>query len=132
MMFLSKLEKNVETRYVVEKSFGCLVLELVAAKNLKNRDVWSVAKMQRQLFSKVVGDKVLPKKDTVMAFCFGLKLSLRESDEFMQAAGYAFSDRQLKDVIVRSFLASGEYDVLAVNAELWRHNIKPLTGKCDM
>ena len=81
------------------------------------------ANIDRRLFSKIRSDaKYRPSKQTALALAIALELPLREINEMLTKAGYALSPSVLSDVIVRSCIEQGEYDVFKINEILFKYD----------
>ncbi len=112
----------------VEDGFQPTLFRLIDERGLTDPQVYHRANMDRKLFSKIRNDKNYnPKKITVLALAFALKLNIDETTDLMKRAGYAFSPGNLFDVIVEFFIRSGEYDLFKVNAFLFDQDL-PVIG----
>lgn len=69
----------------------------------------------------------MPSKRTILALAVSLELTLEETDDLLDRAGYALSHSQKFDVIVEFFIVNGKYDIFEINEVLFKYD-QPLLG----
>lgn len=109
----------------LDLSFADALLKLIDEKNLKDVDVYINANMDRKLFSKIRNGSH-PKKSTAIALCISLKLSLDETNNLIKKAGYALTDSEKFDVIIKYFIENKNYDINEINAALFSYDQQQL------
>lgn len=92
--------RDLVTKYTREKFNGCA------------KDFYDLIGIDRSMYSKVTSPiEYHPSKDTVLKMAVGFRLTVDEANRFLAAAGYAFSDANKTDVIFKTCLEQGFYDL---------------------
>ncbi|MCR5639605.1 MAG: hypothetical protein K6F97_12325 [Lachnospiraceae bacterium] len=117
---LSELDKRIQ---MLDESFSEMLLRIIDERGMKDSDVYKKANVDRRLFSKIRSNSdYRPKKTTVLAFAIALKLSLDETSEMLEKAGYALSHSSKADVIVEYFIKKGNYNIFEINDALYEYD----------
>lgn len=112
----------------VDAGFSQTLLTMIDERNLKDSEVYKRANMSRQHFSKIRNNAAYqPKKATVLALAVALQLSLEDTRLLLERAGFALSNADARDVIVRYFIEHSIWDIYEINLALYTYD-QPLLG----
>ena len=96
------------------------LLELIAARGMKNSAVYKRANISKQHFSKIINDpNAKPSKPTAIALSLALELDLDETRDLIGRAGYALTNSSTFDLIIRYFIEKRQYNVVEINIALY-------------
>ena len=110
------------------ETFSQMLLRLIDERGLKDSVVYKKANIDRRHFSKIRNDAdYVPTRKTVFAFAVALELSLDETKDLLNRAGYAISPGSRFDVIVSYFLEQKHYNIYEINEVLFSYG-QPLLG----
>ena len=102
--------------FIVDETFREMLLRLMNERDMSAPEVYTQACMDRKLFSKILSsDDYQPRKYTVVRLALALDLSLDETNEFMNNAGFALSHGKLKDLVIEYCIKHHMKSVNSVN-----------------
>lgn len=104
------------------KTFLDLLFDLINRSELSNPQIYHRAGITKQTFSKIISGQSVPKKNTIFALSIALELRLDEVEELLMKAGYAISDVETTDTIVKYFIENKKYNIMEVNEVLYFYN----------
>src|SRR5690625_4603262 len=108
-------------------TFQELLFHFIDQKEISDVAIYKKAGIDRRHFSKIRSNPNYQiGKNTAIAFCMALELSLEEANKLLHAAGFTLSDSHTKDLVIQYCLQNEIYNLLDVNDALDHFNLKPL------
>lgn len=129
--FTSTLERLFDTDWFNGKkkaSFTETLLHFIDSKGKTDSEVYRKANIDRRHFSKIRNHlDYKPSKPTVFAFAIALELSLDETKQLLESAGFSLSHSFKQDLVIEFFIKEKLYDLNEINIVL--HSLElPLLG----
>lgn len=123
-------EKNIQDLLnSTGETFSEKLFSLIREKKVEETVVYKKANIDRKLFSKIRSrDDYKPARSTAIALCIALELSLDETDDLLERAGYALSHSNKADIIIEYFITQKEYNIFEINEALFAFG-QPLLGE---
>lgn len=111
----------------IGEPFTLMMLRLMKEKRITAPDLYFEACMDRKLFSKIqTQDNYQPKKYTAVRLALGMRLSLKETEQLLAAAGFTLSSGILKDRVIARCIEQRQCEIRQVNRMLRARGIAEL------
>lgn len=113
--------------FEIDESFSEMLLRKIDEKGIKDSECYNKISMDRRLFSKIRSDKdYSPSKRTAIGLGLALELPMNEFDELLKKAGFSLSDSNKRDVVVKYFVESGNYNIQAIDEYLLKFDLETI------
>ena len=113
------LNKKLDT--TLNLTFVDMLTRYINMKGWRDSKVYKAAQIDRRLFSKIMSDREYkPAKDTALALSIALELSLQQTNDLLDRAGYTLSHSNKRDVIIEYFIREGVHNLADINEVLYK------------
>lgn len=104
----------------IGETFQEMLVRLINSSGKTDPEIYKAVNIDRRLFSKIISDKYYkPSKKTAISLAISLKLTLDETKDLLEKAGFALSRSQKFDLVVEYFIIEGNYDIYEINSALY-------------
>lgn len=125
---LAKAIKKAVDNYKKENEVNNFIDDIIKEKVLGSfSDVCVKCGVREGTFNKIYNQKQKDtQRQTILALCIGLKLTLMEAEKFLSLLGYKFREWNLQEIIVKCFIENKCYDIHELNIALMAHGEEPV------
>ena len=113
-----------------ETTFAEFLFQLIEEENLTASDIYHKAGLHRKIFYDIRHKKnYKPSKETIIKIIFALELSIDDAQKLLSKAGYTLSKSNDFDLIVEHFIATKNFNLPEIDAELYKRNLPCIFSK---
>lgn len=113
-------------------TFSEMVLRRIDQMGKKDAEVYKEAGISRSVFSNLRKDRnYQPSRETALCLMIALRMTLPESEQLMEKAGFALSDDRRFDQIIRFCIMHEIYDFMDINYLLYENGEQTILVKSD-
>lgn len=124
----AKLKRKLED-IKIDETFQEMLIRIINKSEKTDPEIYKAANIDRRLFSKIISDKYYkPSKKTAIALAISLRLSLDETKDLLEKAGFVLSHSQKFDLVIEYFIIEENYDIFEINNALYEITQKCLVG----
>ena len=118
---LNNASLNKQLDSTLNLTFVDMLTRYINMKGWRDSKVYKAAQIDRRLFSKIMSDREYkPAKDTALAFAIALELTLQQTNDLLDRAGYTLSHSNKRDVIIEYFIREGVHNLTDINEVLYK------------
>jgi hypothetical protein len=110
----------------LDESFSTTLMQLIDDSGKKDSEIYNRAGIDRRLFSKIRCSDYTPSKRTILALAIALELTLEQTNDLLNRAGYSLSHSKKSDLIVEFFIKNRRYSIPEINQILVEYHQQPL------
>lgn len=118
---LNNTSLNKQLDSTLNLTFVDMLTRYINMKGWRDSKVYKAAQIDRRLFSKIMSDREYkPAKDTALALAIALELTLQQTNDLLDRAGYTLSHSNKRDVIIEYFIREGVHNLVDINEVLYK------------
>ena len=118
---LNNASLNKQLDSTLNLTFVDMLTRYINMKGWRDSKVYKAAQLDRRLFSKIMSDREYkPAKDTALALAIALELTLQQTNDLLDRAGYTLSHSNKRDVIIEYFIREGVHNLTDINEVLYK------------
>ena len=118
---LNNASLNKQLDSTLNLTFVDMLTRYINMKGWRDSKVYKAAQIDRRLFSKIMSDREYkPAKDTALALAIALELTLQQTNDLLDRAGYTLSHSNKRDVIIEYFIREGVHNLSDINEVLYK------------
>ena len=118
---LNNTSLNKQLDSTLNLTFVDMLTRYINMKGWRDSKVYKAAQLDRRLFSKIMSDREYkPAKDTALALAIALELTLQQTNDLLDRAGYTLSHSNKRDVIIEYFIREGVHNLVDINEVLYK------------